>query len=202
MAEIGQVLGKFEETLGRYAPQYLEGANPPISDEDLADLQAQIAPLKFPDSVIEIARWHDGGFAAESARERWLPLGEALGHRGLLREFARELGSNWPMPMMPVPNQWLPVSGAEVGGMNLIVELTPENRTDSHMWHFAQGDGPALGAEHSSVARYLEVCSAMHRRGEHEISVQLSKELDAGYGKHESVESYPEGWPERWDTTQ
>ena len=196
---VREALREFEVASLNHRPENLTNAAPPISDGALAEVIERLAPLRLPDSIIEIARWHDGGFTLDTPAAKWLSLTESFAHRDAIRNFYRREVDTWPVPMMPFPDQWFPI--VDSGGLTRIVELANEPRPDSPVWWYDHGGGPSLLPNHSSVEKLLRVSSA-HCRGEGDPqSTALSMKLDPGYGRHEYVEHYPENWPDRWDTT-
>ncbi|MCP3880873.1 MAG: hypothetical protein GY701_21130 [Sulfitobacter sp.] len=199
MSGIDEAIADLEDALAQRAPQNLAAGHAPISDSELAEIRARIAPLRLPESVTAVARWHDGGFCPEWPQSPWLSLAEGLEHRAALRDFAHTHADGWPVPMMPFPDQWLPV--LVDGAFTLIVELHTDPRPDSPMWCYDSGGGPSLDAEHSSLERYLRVAIAKLPRPEDRGSTIVDFEIDPGYAKHESIEFYPDGWPDRWGRT-
>jgi len=162
MSEINRAIADLDAVLRELAPKNLASAAPPASDEHLAEIADRIAPFVLPDSVVKIAKWHNGGFAPDTPGTKWLSLEQSLSHREEIRAFARREAPSWPIPMMPFPLQWFPLIDA--AGSSLIVELRREPTEDSPTWWYVQSGGPALDADHSNVARYLTVAAARHRR--------------------------------------
>ncbi len=181
------------------ASQHLDGAREPITDAELEAVAERILPLELPDSIVAVARWHHGGFRL--GLDQWFSFGEAFAVRDQMRVSMAALAErfgDWPFP---VPDQWLPIMRWE--GTTDFVELLPEPRTESKTWHFAASGGPAVNAEYSSVEMMFRVATARLGKPEEDESTELDFALDAGFGKHESIEHLPEElpevWPARWD---
>ncbi len=182
-------------------------ASPPadgIDDETMAAIRVEIAPLRMPRSVVELAERHDGGLPLGPLGLTTLSLTDSLDYRRSVREFLPEARLNTEAEisehLAPFPSQWLPIAAAPP--IVLVVELTPEERADSPVWQYSTGEPLGVAASYSSIAAWLDVAAEallVEPDDYNRVAVTLDRTIDAEYGKHETVETFPEGWPDRWD---
>ncbi len=180
-------------------PEHLHGARPPIADEELHVVIARIRPLRLPESVISVLRWHNGGFQLDLST--WYSLDEAFAARDRAQADEVAAAARRREQPFPVPDQWLPIAGW--GGLWDFVEVLPDARTESKTWHFAASDGSAVDAKYSSVEMMFRVATAKLGKPDEYQSTELDFALDPGYARHEYIECLPEElpevWPARWD---
>lgn len=195
---IEEAIAHFEQAAKEVAPELLAAANPPISDETLTEVKDLVAPLRIPDSLVAVARWHDGGFSITTEHDKWIPLGESLRTRSqLIAEFTEIYSDRLEddPPNMPIPAQWFFFCGTAQDIR--FAEMLETDASDSHVWTFASGAGPSADSGPSSVESLLRVAAASLERGVD--AYMIEEEIDPDFGQHDFVELFPEHWPDRWD---
>ena len=184
-----------------HKPSFLAGANPPATEAEIAELVDAVAPLHVPDSLLSIARWHNGGFMTQLAQEPWFSLAESIDAGKLQRDRYHTSADGWigdlQRELMPIPRQWLFVSGYQ---FSTFVELTPQPRADSPEWLFLSAEGPAISAHYSSLEMHFRGYAEQLRSNATEPD--SAKRVDPAWGSHQWISSYYgdyDKWPKQWD---
>ena len=158
MTPMRETILRFEQALLEFAPERLEHARPPATQADIEAIERRIAPLKLPESAIELARWHDGGYSLSRTRHQWFSLRESVDARDQIRSNTAEVRARHPSDesdfFMDIPDQWLPLVHT---GITLLCETSTARRVDSPVWSYSSAEPHEAVARFSSVERMIHV---------------------------------------------
>ncbi|MFD3164088.1 SMI1/KNR4 family protein [Herpetosiphon sp. NSE202] len=200
-AALVKLLAEFEHFLAQHAPDLSAELKPGISEAQLEQLNALLAPLRLPDDVATLYRWHNG--TTHGARLfghlDFLPLQEALAN---YRDY-NEMGDEFSWCTV-----WFPICEGYDRRLIALVEQASDHSpvlwNDSH--------DPTLEVDYSSIATMIATYLAAYQTGVIAIDPAGWWSCDdEGLAKlraihdspaHEQRISYdiyePEDWPATW----
>ncbi|MBM7844679.1 SMI1/KNR4 family protein [Herpetosiphon giganteus] len=153
-ASLIELLAEFEHFLAQYAPDRYAQLEPGISEAQLEQLNALLAPLHLPDDVATLYRWHNGTThgATLFGHLDFLPLQEALAR---YREY-NELGLEFPWCTV-----WFPICESYDRRLIALVEQASDHApvfwNDSH--------DPTIAVDYSSITTMMATYLAAYQTG-------------------------------------
>jgi hypothetical protein len=208
-SELSAVLDELESWIGAERPDLVHRLRPGLSEAQIEDLEARVAPYRFPADVVTLYRWHDG-WDDQSRDEPYVSLLPDCEFLALERAIdCYEVLLNLVGLPYAWNRLWLPAFGSQSGEF---VELQPEGGLPAGpLWSFHSHD-PEVHTSYDSVAALFRTALELWRMGRLPYTIESWPETYRYIAARNPVAMHPEGrsrlvrwstpsldqWPESW----